>query len=179
MLYDTKSFEILKKKKKKIIIIIFFLIERDLATKQQPFKVQYWYWCVSLRAYLTWDWQFAGVSIISHYDMTYYNNTSLPGWWFPHYQPPSPPSQRASWHLSVYKAQKKNRETITWNFSAVYWSHRPKKKPFQHLKFDHFHTGSLQWNMIRVKDFWDKTPTRYKIKLFVSRPQFDVSEVES
>lgn len=77
------------------------------------------------------------------------------------------------------QSTKINRETITWNFSAVYWSHRPKKKPFQHLKFDHFHTGSLQWNMIRVKDFWDKTPTRYKIKLFVSRPQFDVSEVES
>lgn len=77
------------------------------------------------------------------------------------------------------QSTKINRETITWNFSAVYWSHRPKKNPFQHLKFDHFHAGSLQWNMIRVKDFWDKTPTRYKIKLFVSRPQFDVSEVES
>lgn len=77
------------------------------------------------------------------------------------------------------QSTKINRETITWNFSAVYWSHRPKKKPFQHLKFDHFHAGSLQWNMIRVKDFWDKTPTRYKIKLFVLRPQFDVSEVES
>lgn len=140
--------------------------------------MQYWYWCVSLSAYLTWDWQFAGISIISHY-MTYYYNTSLPGWWFPHYQPPSPPSQRASWHLSVYKAQKWIKRQLPETFLQFTWVTDQKKKPFQHLKFDHFHTGSLQWNMIRVKDFWGKTPTWYKIKLFVSRPQFDASEVES
>lgn len=28
------------------------------------------------------------------------------------------------------QSTKINRETITWNFSAVYWSHRPKKNPF-------------------------------------------------
>ncbi len=44
---------------------------------------------------------------------------------------------------------------------------------FLHMKCNYFHTGSSQLNINRIEGFQAKTATWYKIKLFLSRPQFE------